>query len=434
MLNTKTKRTLVRFGINCSVLCLLVSGCEEAPVESSGTIQIVTHSVPTAKTLDTYLAIDLENRLKHFAKAVAKALEVPEVASYLKQEIAKKFDGDFDALWENVKDQSFPGKGSLRDIISKNLEDLNDDIDFMADVENVPKLQVSLPVHFQAWDGVTPIKVAYTPLTIDDIDVQEVLAYDRFGEEYVLDGKTPPEFPVMVVGINERTDDEGNVTYGALALSYEGRDGGGTPVIVAYPPSIIHARDAKVKYAYGGSGEEYPFDAQTASDPPVQVVGINKRAHEEGLGKLYFHGKESRELNDPEILEHVYLIDDKEPFFKGSPEIYFVVMNPDGFYLRLNKYNEWTGWGTNQGWHQLDVWLFDWHSDFGSQYLMWIWEADGNATSTERTITAGGVTYSFMNDAHDDQLGARTVYFLDLYKTKTNPYFAGDAKFTVRFW
>jgi len=72
------------------------------------------------------------------------------------------------------------------------------------EIENVPLLQISLPVNFEKWDGESTILVAYTPLTIDDIEVEEIYAYDSEGNEHVLDAKTPPDFPVMVVGINER--------------------------------------------------------------------------------------------------------------------------------------------------------------------------------------------------------------------------------------
>jgi len=69
--------------------------------------------------------------------------------------------------------------------------------------------QVSLPVNYDDWDGNKPILVAYTPLTIDDMEWKEIYAYDADMKEHILDAKTPPDFPVMVVGINERSDTNG---------------------------------------------------------------------------------------------------------------------------------------------------------------------------------------------------------------------------------
>jgi len=147
-----------------------------------------------------------EIRLKYFAKALAKNLTNPGACKLLKHEIGKKFDGDFDALWETVRDENISGKGKFRKLISNRLSKGKGSFISIDDVEEVPLLQISLPVNFEDWDGEKPILVACTPLTIDDIEVEEIYAYDSEGNEYVLDAKNPPDFPVMVVGINERVD------------------------------------------------------------------------------------------------------------------------------------------------------------------------------------------------------------------------------------
>jgi len=67
----------------------------------------------------------------------------------------------------------------------------------------------------ESWDGTTPIKVAYIPQTIDDTEWEYIYAYDSKGNEYQLDAQVPPDFPVLVVGINERTDKDGKITYHA---------------------------------------------------------------------------------------------------------------------------------------------------------------------------------------------------------------------------
>lgn len=108
----------------------------------------------------------------------------------------KEFDGHYDALWSSIKEQPITGQGSLRGLIASNLQGLNGAIRSVANVEQVPKLQIALLVGFEEWDGLSPIKVAYTPLTIDDVDAKEIYAYDGSGEEFVLDAKTPPDFPV----------------------------------------------------------------------------------------------------------------------------------------------------------------------------------------------------------------------------------------------
>jgi hypothetical protein len=151
-----------------------------------------------------------EIRLKYFAKALAKNLTNPGACKLLKHEIGKKFDGDYDVLWEMVKDSDIPGRDKFRKVVGNRFGEGS----FLSidEIENVPLLQISLPVNFEKWDGEEPILVAYTPLTIDDIEVEEIYAYDSEGNEHVLDAKTPPDFPVIIVGLNERVED-GNYAY-----------------------------------------------------------------------------------------------------------------------------------------------------------------------------------------------------------------------------
>ncbi len=135
-----------------------------------------------------------EVRLKYFAKAVAKSLTIPGVGAFLKDEIGKKFDGDYDALWETVKDREFPNQGRLRGLVASQLKGMNSIVE-IDEIEEVPLLQVALPVGFEEWDGETPILVAYTPLTIDDVDWEVVYAYDHEGNEYELDAPDAAGLP-----------------------------------------------------------------------------------------------------------------------------------------------------------------------------------------------------------------------------------------------
>ncbi len=112
----------------------------------------------------------------------------------------------FDFRLEKVKNNDISNKGRFRKMISDRLGEGRGSFLSIGDIEGVPLLQILLPVNFEKWNGEEPILVAYTPLTIDDTEWEEISAYDSEGNEYVLDAKTPPDFPVMVVGINERVD------------------------------------------------------------------------------------------------------------------------------------------------------------------------------------------------------------------------------------
>ena len=81
-----------------------------------------------------------EVRLKYFAKGIAKLLNDPEIGAYLKDEIGKQFDGDFDVLWETIAEKEFTQKGKFKNIL-KQLYNTN--INMIDQFNSVPLLQVS---------------------------------------------------------------------------------------------------------------------------------------------------------------------------------------------------------------------------------------------------------------------------------------------------
>ncbi|MDD5231480.1 MAG: DUF3103 family protein [Candidatus Marinimicrobia bacterium] len=141
--------------------------------------------------------------LKYFAMAVAKSLKHPEICQTLKKKIGEKFDGDYDALWDHIKNKRISGR-DLRVLVNSRFSERTRNVLPIEKIEEVPLLQVALPVNFENWDGESTILVAYTPLTIDDMEWKEIYAYDADLKEYILDANTEPDFPVMVAGINER--------------------------------------------------------------------------------------------------------------------------------------------------------------------------------------------------------------------------------------
>jgi len=124
------------------------------------------------------------------------------------------------------------------------------------EIENVPLLQISLPVNFEKWDGEKPILVAYTPLTIDDMEWEDISAYDSEGNEHVLDAKTPPDFPVMVVGINERCDKNGTPLFIDTNLMYKEKALGENSIISNSSLSGYYLKINKLKMEASASNYE----------------------------------------------------------------------------------------------------------------------------------------------------------------------------------
>lgn len=78
--------------------------------------------------------------------------------------------------------------------------------------ERNPRLQIAIPVHFESWDPATyaPL-VAYFPAGVDDTKIKTITAYDAAGEKVTLDAQVEPSQPVIVLGLNERTDEYGRL-------------------------------------------------------------------------------------------------------------------------------------------------------------------------------------------------------------------------------
>jgi len=220
-----------------------------------------------------------EYKLKAMARSLAKSLENSEIGQYLQQKISEQFDGDYDVRWQNVKDHQIKGKGRIRKLLGSHLPRM---IGSMSEVEMVPNLQIALPVGMESWDGTTPIKVAYIPQTIDDTEWEYIYAYDSKGNEYQLDAQIPPDFPVLVVGINERTDINGKVVLGNFQPKGLGR-------LLADPGGDDDT--------FGGGGE---------TDPPAPSY------------PSHYNG-------DWELLDQVTIEDNYEPWWKGAPEIVIVI-------------------------------------------------------------------------------------------------------------
>ena len=69
-----------------------------------------------------------------------------------------------------------------------------------------------MPANFDTWNPTdyAPL-VAYMPEGVDDTTLKTITAYDAAGKAYQLDAQVAPKQPVIVLGVNERTDDAGNV-------------------------------------------------------------------------------------------------------------------------------------------------------------------------------------------------------------------------------
>lgn len=139
---------------------------------------------------------------QEFSKAFAKALASnSELRAFIKNEALKKFDQDYDILYQMVKDEMI-GNKKFKDIIAEQYEKKEN----LNELDRLyPTLTIFVPTlpmnSFSAekWNTQTEIpEVAYTLNTTPNIPI-----VNEKGEEYILEARYTPSFPVVVIKENE---------------------------------------------------------------------------------------------------------------------------------------------------------------------------------------------------------------------------------------
>ena len=317
----------------------------------------------------------INGALDKMAYTLARSMAAPEVRVLIHRSVGKRFDGDIEVLYKDLH-QERVGKQSFEEMLAMHLQN-SKQLSFekaLAEVQGlaikIPKFQIAVPVHFASWiPGKEVPLVAYAPVGIDDLALKRVKAYDSQGNVHWLDAQEAPDFPVVVLGISERTDEQGNITYIPLEM----------------PPCSDDEPDCNNGGGSGGGGNVLP-----------------------------------RNSGDYEYLEQLRVLDDYEPWWKGSPELWFEIRtaaNPSGG-LTYGAYIEDSN--IANAWRYLNLRTFAWYrepeNDMGT-VAVWFWvEKDGGAqvtTSVNVNLVRWGMpmttTLNFTYNDDDDVYGYQSI-------------------------
>ena len=130
-----------------------------------------------------------------FARAISEDKGFKEL---LAVEVAKKFDGDYDVLYDMIASKTTKEGKTVENLIKQNIQLCGEEV-------SLNDLVDSIPVHFEQWstyDG--PIYVIPMRYDIDDMEIEALPGYDENGNVKMFPADTPPEYPVVVIGVNER--------------------------------------------------------------------------------------------------------------------------------------------------------------------------------------------------------------------------------------
>lgn len=356
---------------------------------------------PSAPTADeTTRAV-----FSHFARSLAAALTDQGVRQVVHDQVGKKFDGDYNALYRDLANQRLPNGSTLRSrlartqvpsLLGTNMTDPASRLEFLdAYTSALPRLQVAVPVHFDEWDPETTVPlVAFLPPDVDDEELIEIEAYDAQGQTYLLDTRVAPTEPVIVVSLNERTDEHGFLR----ALGDSSLNGG-----ISYQLAEPCAPETAIDTCDGGGG---------GGGGGTTTSVCTARTHAFG---------------DKEILYQIKINNDHEPWTRGAPEIYASYSFADSTNVKGKYY---MGGVDDEGrWYTVNGHLFYWQSYYGNVFVNSIWEEDGGSSATAK-FNFFGIDFTVNIMDSDDGLGAAPVSFHDPI---CGYYSTGDAEFKMRY-
>lgn len=141
---------------------------------------------------------------EEFAKLLALSLKQKDIRTFVKEEANKTFDGDFDILVSRVAELKI-GNDKFSERIKKNAPNgyAKGKEVFDNAIKN-KKLNISIPILIDNWDDSRQQPLVAVAIGVSEKETKFLKAFDSNGKTYLLDAKTEPNVPVIVVGNNER--------------------------------------------------------------------------------------------------------------------------------------------------------------------------------------------------------------------------------------
>lgn len=194
-------------GAHLAILSVAFSGAALAAA-GPARAQQPTAAVPSAAVPS---AAAVNRSLDDLAKLFAVAVTDRAFRQSIHDSVAQRFDGDTDVLWK-VWTQKPGARSALARVEARRsgTSTLRAQNAVTLLAGRIPRLQIAVPANFASWNpaAYTPL-VAFMPTGVEDTTLKTVTAYDAAGRAFQLDAQVAPKRPVIVLGLNERTDDSG---------------------------------------------------------------------------------------------------------------------------------------------------------------------------------------------------------------------------------
>lgn len=206
--------------------CFVNLSCTKDNVEVSGNSNMIVpldskiieiHSSNNLKELEDKQSIANpreDDLMEKFANSVARALSNSKFRNFIKSEANKQFDGDYDILVLDQLTSSIDGR-ELQSLLIDTKVISESEFEELTKINK--KLNISIPLNIDKWEtqNQAPV-VAYIPTYYKENITETVLGFDYIGKKYSVDAINEPDVPVIVIGRNERVDENNNVRKGFL--------------------------------------------------------------------------------------------------------------------------------------------------------------------------------------------------------------------------
>ncbi|MDR0829262.1 MAG: fibronectin type III domain-containing protein [Prevotellaceae bacterium] len=163
---------------------------------------------------EEYALTEYNIDMKNFALVINQSIQNKNFRILLKDEAYKQVDGAFDVLISSILETTVPNSEfTVRNLLNNSYRELLEAKKFDANFElnklydTYPELQVSIPIHLKKLaDNINDIPpVTFITEEYQTGKIGSLFAFNgKYHEDIVLDGIDEPDFPVIVIGLNER--------------------------------------------------------------------------------------------------------------------------------------------------------------------------------------------------------------------------------------
>jgi len=238
------------------IFALFMNSCTKESLRSEKT------TIPNSFMPVTEYDKDLAN----IALALHQSLNDNQFTKTLRNEIMQRPDGDYEVILKSLVNRniSFNKTPLFTSLGNNRLKGSGDGPNFL---EKYPKLQIAIPVNAEKWDGSSNLWILYLPSNYKEFSTKEVPAISPEGKSTMFNIEKQPDFPVIVIGQNERSNENGDLKfcYDLLhekvklnPLSLHSKDDGGFTSFSATP--VQNAMAVSLFWNLNYPSELEPFD------------------------------------------------------------------------------------------------------------------------------------------------------------------------------